>query len=111
MSEIGQKLIAETRKVATEKPDFVYEGVCQYVDGGEPACLIGHALWNLGLIDESLEFRSVNDDGVRFVANHLGIALDDAEESWLLRTQSRQDNGLPWGAAVVYADELDSYNK
>lgn len=111
MSEIGQKLIAETRKVATENPDFVYEGVCQYVDGGKPACLIGHALWNLGLIDEALERQSVNDDGVRFITNHLEIALDDSEESWLTRTQSGQDNGISWGMSVVHADELDSYNK
>lgn len=111
MSEIGQKLIAETRKVAAERSDFVYQGFCQYVDGGKPACLIGHALWNLGLIDESLEFRSVNEDCVRFVANDLNIALDDSEEDWLMNTQSGQDHGTSWGMSVVRADELDSYNK
>jgi hypothetical protein len=105
MSEIGQKIIAETRKVAAETPGFVYRGLCQYVDGGRPACLIGHALWNLGLIDETLEHLSVNDDAVRFVTNHLDIALDEAEESWLNLAQSRQDNGFPWGTSVVRADE------
>lgn len=110
MSEIGQKLIEETRKVAAERSDFVYQGFCQYVDGGKPACLIGHALWNLGLIDESLEFRGVNEDGVRFITNHLDIALDDAEESWLTSAQSGQDHGISWGMSVVRADELGSYN-
>jgi hypothetical protein len=106
MSELGQKLIAEVRAVAAETPGLVYRGLCQYVYGGRPACLIGHALWNLGLIDETLEHRSVNDDGVRFIANHLDIALDDAEETWLALTQSGQDNGAPWGTAVANADEL-----
>src|SRR6185437_3695800 len=97
---------AETRKVAEANPDFVFEGDCQYVQDGKPACLIGHALWNLGLIDADLESRSYNDDGVDMIKQRLNIDIDDDEEIWLAEAQSAQNRRRPWGEDIqLFANE------
>lgn len=107
MSEIGQKIIAEVRKVAAANPDYIYERVegspnCVYVRDGKPSCLIGHALWNLGLIDIHLP-ADLNYGGIHRLAPELNIWLDDAELTWLMSAQSAQDTRKTWAEAVEYA--------
>lgn len=105
MSDLGQQIIEETCKVAKANPSFVYDGDCIYVRDDQPACLIGHALWNLGLIDISLGHHVVNSCGVSRVAEFLKIPLDDAEEYWLTEAQSAQDEGDTWGDAIERAND------
>lgn len=110
MSERGQKLINEVRMVAAKNPDFTYEeptgaASCVYVHEGRPSCLIGHALWNLGHIDSSIEGKRfggnyVNGEDVRVVLSWLNLEIDQSEKDWLERVQVRQDNGEPWGHCV-----------
>ena len=110
MSDVGQRLIAEVKRVAGEHPNFRYRTAgdttnCQYVKNGAPSCLVGHGLWNLGLIDADLErlFRngcSINSAGVRYAFDQLGLELDDDETGWLENAQDGQDSGLPWGECV-----------
>lgn len=107
MSANGQRVIEAVRAKAAEMPDYVYEGPCEYVGNGKPACLVGHALWSAGLIDEdwSAENRDINYVNIRGVNRHYGWGFDEAEVSWLLDVQHEQDTELPWGLAVNSADE------
>lgn len=107
MSEFGQQLIEETKKVAANNPDFVYkkERGCVYVRNGQPSCLIGHALWNLGLIDASLETCSDNESGVEEIIDALHLNVDGDEQVWLDNAQSSQDIGKSWGQAISLADK------
>lgn len=107
MTQQGQAIIQAVRDVAAGNPLHVYgTGNCVYVRQGLPACLIGRALWNLGLIDGSLEGLMVN--GARageLVEGRLGIALSQDESFWLERAQEAQDSGYAWMDAVRIADE------
>lgn len=115
-------VVNEVRKIAAERPDFVYatqEGrdlpsSCSYVgaiagfDGGE-GCIVGQALARLGHTKEEL-FRqeamsadmAVSRLGYRLSSVGLGYANP---EVWLQRVQSEQDRGKSWGEAVANTDE------
>ena len=108
MSDIGEKLIEETRKVAAEDPYFIYQGRCQYVIGGQPGCIVGKAAWNLGLIDATFEGVAANREGVDTLASELDLDLNSDQEGWLSRAQEWQDNGESWGDSVKYADGIIS---
>lgn len=112
MSAIGQQLIEIVRAKAAENPDFIYsppggeDASCVYVHEGRPSCLIGHALWECGLIDGDFERRvGDNKQGFDDIAPMLGLELGQDELAWLLGTQGAQDNSRPWGAAVRRADQ------
>ena len=106
MSELGQKLIAEVRKVAGERPDFIAPGDCVYVSDGQPSCLIGHALWNLGLVDENTEYRHLNDEGITAASAFLNLDIEGLEIDWLSEVQIYQDARFAWSDAVQRADEV-----
>lgn len=118
MSEIGQSIIDAVRKAAANNPSFVYSNpglsgmdgnFCVYVKDGKPSCIIGHALWDLGIIDAELERHSFNCVGVDDVLSWLsampgGPELDSNEISWLSHAQAGQDAEKPWAEAVEWAD-------
>ena len=123
MTEIGQKVISLIRAKAAENPDFMYpvyaypdgDGCvngCVYVWGGKPSCLVGHGLWDAGLIDASFEtagpapgIRGPNHEPARVVIDRLGLELSGPERDWIVQVQVAQDEGVPWGDAVRKADE------
>lgn len=115
MSELGQKLIAEVRRVAAENPDFIYPrdisgGVksCVYIKDGCPSCIIGHALWNIGLIDAKFKGDHMALSDIGHVILQYGWGIETGEIEWLHKVQQYQDQLNPWGQAVRYADgELD----
>lgn len=117
-------LVAEVRRLAAERPDFVYEkqttdewasGVCLYVHQDEQqglvaGCLIGHALANLGVPLESLrEFdRSGDDTSADALLPKFGVS--GTVTLWAMHAQLEQDEGQPWGRAVKLADEQVDLN-
>ena len=121
MSEIGQEIIAEVRKIVAKKPKFIYRkprvpdnygkpvSTCFYVYGSAPSCILGHALWMLDLIDETLEKSTVNQSAfARGWINRFIPELDDLDQSewdWLAWVQEGQDEALPWATAVKNADD------
>lgn len=107
MSELGQNLVAEVRKIAAENPDYVYDGACVYVRDGQPACLVGKAAWNLELIDAEIENDSRNDGGVDDLVAYLEIHITYEESAWLGLVQEEQDGGSRWHSAVSKADAFD----
>lgn len=110
MSDVGQRLIAEVKRVAGEHPEFCYRTPgdttqCKYVKDSAPSCLVGHGLWNLGLIDASLERAvrhgyKVNSSGIHGLIDAPDLDLDDYEIEWLAEAQDAQDDGHPWGECV-----------
>lgn len=107
MSEFGEKLIAEVRKVAERNPDHVYAKPstgCVYVSGGQPSCIVGHALWNLGSIDANMELVPDNTSGMHGILDHLQIELDSRELDWLIDAQNYQDTRGTWSQAIWRAD-------
>lgn len=111
MSELGQKLIEIVRRKAAEQPDFVYTppvaSVCFYVHNGVPSCIIGHALWEAGSINPSIESGSGNNLSIGVLYYELNLPVEVEEVNWLRRVQAEQDNSKSWSAAVAYADDYD----
>lgn len=105
MSEIGQQIIQAVRDVAARDPLHVFEGECVYVCDGAPACLIGCALWDLDLIDETIAEKEYNEESIDYFLNHLDIELDDDEVAWLESAQHEQDRMSTWQTAVRTADD------
>lgn len=106
MSTIGQKLIDAVRATADSNPTYIYDNNygCCYVRDGQPSCLVGHAAWNLGLIDATFEREGANRAAVCDLSDILGLGLDDGESFWLSTVQDHQDTGYPWIEAVAGAD-------
>lgn len=122
MSELGIKLETFVRYQAERQPGFKYQKQwadnpapdtggkywCLYVHNGEPSCLIGHAMWNAGLIDAGFESRRSNSNcfcsGLKWDIPALK-QLDDAEWVWLSNVQLAQDGGKTWHDAVSNADD------
>lgn len=119
MSDIGQKLIRKVRDIAAARPEYVYddtEDACLYMLDGQPSCIIGHALFQLGYLpDHQVVTESKSASAA---ARMLGIELDPAEKHWLDWVQNAQDGiaarslfphenivtRLSWGISVQYAD-------
>jgi hypothetical protein len=120
MSEVGQKLIKATRAAAEANPDKIYElatihdeignvlkqGKCRYVHEGKPSCIVGHAAWDIELIDADLEGDPTgnNEASVDILLEYLDLDVDSTEAYWLSTVQGAQDRGAPWGESVEAAD-------
>lgn len=124
MSAVGQALIAEVRRIAAETPDYVYSSdQCMYMHEGQPSCIIGKALFNLGYLPNAK--AGIEDQGVNTALRILGLEVDANERRWLTAVQFAQDGNddkfqhiggqffdtsrgsrhrLSWGNAVKYAD-------
>lgn len=114
----GEQIIQAIRDVASEKPDFVYarpEGSskCMYMHEGKPSCLIGQALFKLGVIDASIESVPSadhgNSAGAGSLLNYLGeqgkIDVSFSQRRWISEVQWNQDKGATWSDSVQAADE------
>lgn len=105
MSKFGQALIAKVREVAALRPQHIDPNdPCLYIYDGQPACIMGCALWDLGVIQPSLEDDGDNQKLIPKLLSRLDLEVDEAEIEWLSAVQKNQDNGLSWGASVEHAD-------
>jgi len=96
MSKNGIRVIEAVRELASAQPDYVYgQRICVYVERdsvGEwrPSCLIGQALWSVGLIDEGwidANNKLHNTQEIRVINRPCGFGFDDNEVNWLGRVQ------------------------
>ena len=115
MTLIGD-IVTKIRDVADRNPDrrYVYPGPgiwwAEYVTNGAPASLDGFALWELGIIDASIEADPV--------MNHLGIKdflitrkiceESDPKLPWLRWVTYYQDRRDRWSSCVANADSNTS---
>ncbi|OQW34540.1 MAG: hypothetical protein A4E20_11000 [Nitrospira sp. SG-bin2] len=109
MSENGQKVIAAVRRIAAEQPGKTYVAPrttsyvpqCVYVLNGAASCLVGHGLWDAGLIAADFEDCDFNCTGIEYVDD---FEIDRKERTWLAYAQDAQDRGETWSTAVSEAD-------
>lgn len=102
-------VVERVREVAARNPERVYRpplgGERYYVYDGAPASLEGQALWEMGLIDVSLQARWINELGIKDLLRTLKITGTDDEINWLRWSQYYGDHLDPWGTAVEKADD------
>lgn len=102
-------LIRAVRAVAAEKSTVVYTkdkdgDDCVYREKtGEPSCLIGHAMSQIGQLD-LITSDDRNTDDIRHLMLSLQVNFTSTQIEWLEKVQKKQDRGLAWGEAVSMAD-------
>ena len=121
MMTTAAELIQEVRKVAEERPDFIYSdqtestlNLCSYFgraigdESGSP-CIVGQALKNLEVPMEGLRVveHAGEDSDISTVLDRGDVAVDysGSEAMWLAKVQMKQDEGFPWAYAVEEADK------
>lgn len=119
-------LVAEVRRLAAERPDYVYRDThseCFYVEhcendvtGGDfwadpeelfGSCIVGQACLNLGV--DKLAFKYHNNQPFSYFWHKLfeeNSIIDNKDIVWLQKVQFRQDNKDSWGVAVKNADDM-----
>ncbi|AGT11837.1 hypothetical protein SEA_THREERNGTARJAY_130 [Mycobacterium phage ThreeRngTarjay] len=116
MSELGQKLIPfkciQDRIVELAKEQPWRKSIGAYFISGQPECIIGHVLADIGVGADGT--RLVNKNGVptssvshladTFDWNEFGVQTPTRRQiGWVQVVQSRQDYGDTWGEAVKRA--------
>lgn len=101
----ADQIITEVRRLAAEKPDFVYEkpefsAFCLYMHGEEPGCIFGQALHNLGWDVTAPDAGTINT-----VLDDNDVHRTERQALWMREVQHEQDTRTPWGDAVAKADE------
>lgn len=111
-------LLAEVKRIQADMPDVDYfdrlddimakgyqEGVygeCVYVLNQEPACIVGLALYNLGVtIDRLYDYEASGNTNIADIAQSFTNDFDidsNAALSKLNNIQENQDSGVPWGS-------------
>lgn len=96
---------AEVEKVAGENPDFIYDASetgCKYVKDSNPSCLVGQALFRLGVpIDLLKMYDGFADSGAGTVLYEDLYERDDPDAVGKCAVaQNEQDSGASWGTAV-----------
>lgn len=119
----GKKAVALLRLVVFEKgADYVYvrpnpdRDTCVNFHDGQPSCIVGHVLANLGVTGEKAEEFGIAGsqgvyDAVRSInASDLPWTINSEACLVLGAAQAVQDAGGTWGEALEAAEsEWDSY--
>lgn len=80
-----------------ENPEYWSEGSCRYEVDGEPACIIGAAIAQLG---GDLSKISSQSNGPQKAARQAGLEVSEHLEFPMAKAQRLQDNGETWGFAL-----------
>jgi hypothetical protein len=107
-------LVEEVRSIAAKHPGHIYQDKdtdnpntsCFYQREGKPSCIMGHALFNLGVPIATLQAMDTHTGGIyEFLTLGFTTPLASHETlMWLNSVQNLQDNLKPWGYAVGSAD-------
>jgi hypothetical protein len=93
-------VVQTVREIAAERPDHSDAGCVYFHSNGHPSCIVGHALYRLGV---RLRDLSVNNNGDT-IDELAPFTWDEGDVAWLFSVQEYQDRLVPWGAAVEHAD-------
>lgn len=119
ISELAlEDIQAEIRRLAAEKPDYVYQsphgpnGACMYTeidsdtDKRVGSCIVGQALINLGVSAEAMKTHE-GESALSVISGNGELMWYEAPPvmRWISNVQHGQDNGRAWAAAVERADE------
>lgn len=116
----GRQALTLLKKVTLDKgadhryqaPDPDKPGQCYNVWEGQPSCIVGHVLAELGLDAGSYERYGVQDrEGVLSTAYRLNTSdfpwhISPIAQQVLLAAQAAQDDGASWGFAVLVAEDV-----
>lgn len=106
--------------VAAKGADYVYREQdrddggfvqCVYFEGdGSPSCIVGHVLAQLGKREQDLRFEGSSTPNTVGIESVLvdGVELDMGARRVLGAAQRKQDGGATWGAAVLYAEDVET---
>jgi hypothetical protein len=116
--EYEDVVLALKRIVAEKGEDYVYKKVitghdsrCVYFDKekGQPSCLVGHFMYQEGLLTSAEQFDPFEDDNAAQMVRSLvegGKAYFGQRSEMLLNlVQAQQDSGHTWGNSLEYAIE------
>lgn len=68
---------------------------------GQPSCIVGHVVADLGLIPTSdVKRRALARSSAQGLLHGLGVPVTLKAALLLARVQDKQDSGVPWGLAV-----------
>lgn len=91
-------------------------GRCVYQRDGAPSCMVGHALFKLGVpvdvlaqldvASEDGEPCAIDDSDAYSVLSDAGFVLDSEAAERAAMAQTKQDSGWTWGAALREYDPL-----
>lgn len=101
----------EVRAVAAENPGYVYGddpinedgGECAYQRNDAPSCLVGHAMYRLGIpIEKLAEFDDIGSIGLVVQRNPYLFDATDRDKLVAIRlAQIKQDDDSDWEDAVA----------
>lgn len=107
------QVIAKVREIADRNAAHVYKagghGACLYWEDGEPSCIFGHVFSELGVPDTAVERYDESGRGLPAILRELCDLRHSEEDSkirWCRRVQGFQDAYVPWGQAVIAANEI-----
>lgn len=114
------ELEAEVRRLAAERPDFVYArpsgttwGSCVYAHDGCGSCIMGQALINVGIpVEWFTESGTRNTWGIGELISLLHFEeriaddFDRRATDWFSDVQTQQDLSNKWSDAIARADEI-----
>ncbi|GAA0641496.1 hypothetical protein GCM10009548_02140 [Streptomyces malaysiensis subsp. malaysiensis] len=108
----SEQLEATLREVADERPDYVYMApadtdLCSYVhDDGNgvqiPGCIVGHALFRLGVPLAALSQRE-GLGAADVIGATTNLCWSDPAALAAETAQTAQDDGTPWARAMRLA--------
>jgi hypothetical protein len=107
------QLITEVRRLAAEKPDYVYTPAfndkttiaCWYQAPGKEHCIFGQALANIGVT------VPYDNEGsrIRLLITSMDAiehTRDEKKLDWCTNAQNAQDRGNSWSQAILDADGM-----
>lgn len=101
--------------IAERGADFIYSenfhssgstAPCKYFVNGEPACIVGLALTNAGILTKAVGEAADEADvhAIGLIDSYIGrYRFTDKAATFLSNLQAYQDNGYSWGESLYLA--------
>ena len=108
------KAITLLREVVKGKEEYVYKRpvgssgpACVYQANGEPSCVVGKALFKVGVTADELDAmdRTGVHTGINSVTLPERVSLTNDARAVFAAAQEKQDRGTEWGIALRAAEE------
>jgi len=89
--------------------DYVYKGLCWYIEGTTPRCGVGQALAELGVSNAVLQAMDCAAGGSKIRDVQVqGLNISFEARAIAVAFQIRQDVGVKWGKCLESA--IDTFN-